>query len=154
MPTRPTYDEFLHKINELETKLASSPNSPRESRRILIMDDDKAVRKIAARMLCRLGYEAETVADGQTAIKIYQKALASGRPFSAVLMDLTIPGGMGGGEAIRELLALDPQTKGIVSSGHATDPIMVNYRQFGFTGVIPKPYDLNELRDIFREVLG
>jgi CheY-like chemotaxis protein len=124
------------------------------SGRILVMDDEEHVRKVAARMLARLGYETETATDGRNAVEAYRQAMAAGRPFAAVLMDLTIPGGMGGREAIKELLALDPQVKAIVSSGYANDPVMANHLRFGFTGVIPKPYDLAELGAMLRAVLS
>ena len=77
---------------------------------------------------------------------LYQDALEDGKPFDAVLMDLTIPGGMGGKETMAKLLKIDPQAQGIASSGYANDPIMANFSDYGFSAVVPKPYKLDELR--------
>ena len=87
------------------------------------------------------------------ALEIYRIAMESGKPFNLVIMDLTIPGGMGGKEAIGKLLEIDPGAKVIVSSGYSGDPIMANYEEYGFSGVAEKPYDTKELEKIVREVL-
>ena len=84
---------------------------------------------------------------------MYQQALAAGVRFDAVIMDLTIPGGLGGKEAIRSLLSMDPAVRAIVSSGYADDPVMANYAAYGFKGCTAKPYTARELRDILRQVL-
>jgi CheY-like chemotaxis protein len=117
------------------------------------MDDEETLRKIAERMLLRLGYEVQCVKDGDEAIKYYEQAKRNGQSFDAVIMDLTIPGGMGGKETIKKLLEIDPQAKSVVSSGYSNDPIMSNYKEFGFRGVVPKPYRIEELSLIIREVL-
>jgi CheY-like chemotaxis protein len=91
------------------------------------MDDDDAVRELAAEMLQFLGYEVCTAAEGAQAVTLYGSSREEGRPFDAVIMDLTIPGGMGGAEAITILRRLDPQIKAIVSSGYSNDPVMANY---------------------------
>jgi PAS domain S-box-containing protein len=113
--------------------------------RILVMDDESMVREIAAAMLRELGYEVESAADGAAAIALYVQARAQGRPFSAVIMDITIPGGIGGKEAIRELLAIDPGVRALVSSGYSNDPVMADFAEYGFCAVIPKPYRLADL---------
>ncbi|MEI7833156.1 MAG: PAS domain S-box protein, partial [bacterium] len=112
------------------------------SGRILVMDDDEIVREVVVNMLERLGYHAIAVPDGAQAIDQYMAAKASENPFDLIIMDLTIPGGMGGKEAIAKLRVLDPAVKAIVSSGYSTDPIMAKYRRHGFVGVIAKPYKL------------
>ena len=123
--------------------------------KILVMDDEDVVRTVASRMLQHIGYkEVECAKDGAAAIKLYQKAMESGKPFTAVIMDLTIPGGMGGKEAIEKLLKIDPKVKAIVSSGYSSDPIMSEYREYGFSGVIAKPYTLDGLSRALHEVIS
>ncbi len=114
--------------------------------RVLVMDDEQEVRDIAVRMLTWLGYEAEAVADGRQAITRYTDARSNGRPFDVVMMDLTVPGGMGGLEALTELLQVDPAIRAIVSSGYSENPVMADFMRFGFQGVLPKPYKIADLR--------
>jgi len=121
---------------------------------ILVMDDDPVIQALARAMLNKLGYEVAAAGDGKEAIALFRSARESGRPFDAVLMDLTIPGGMGGKETIQHLLAIDRQVKAIVSSGYSNDPIMANYREYGFSGVAPKPYTLQLLSAAVHAVLG
>ncbi|HEB68460.1 MAG TPA: PAS domain S-box protein [Desulfobulbus sp.] len=120
---------------------------------ILIMDDEKIVRDVVGEMLNFLGYATCSAEHGEQAIMLYKKALANGRPYDAVLMDLTIPGGMGGKETMAELLEIDPEAKGIASSGYANDPIMAHFNEYGFKDVIPKPYQMDELRAILARTL-
>ena len=122
--------------------------------RVLIMDDEEAIRLSAADVLAYLGYEAALAKDGSEAIQLYQEAKESGHPFAAVIMDLTIPGGVGGQEAIQRLLELDPGAKAIVSSGYSQNPILSNFRKYGFSGVLTKPYKIQEMGQILQEVLG
>ena len=120
---------------------------------ILVMDDEDVVSEVTANMLHHLGYEAALARDGLEAINLYKQALDAGRPFDAVILDLTVPGGMGGKETIRKLLKIDPRVKAIVVSGYATDTMMADYRQNGFSGVIPKPYRISELSRTLHNVL-
>ena len=120
--------------------------------RILVMDDEEMVRDILSNMLEKLGYEAVCAVDGEEAIRLYQEAQAANRPFTAVIFDLTIPGGMGGKEAVSQLLAIDPHLIAIVSSGYSDDPIMANFRMSGFQGVISKPYRIMDLSKTLAEV--
>ncbi|MDD2336551.1 MAG: PAS domain S-box protein [Geobacteraceae bacterium] len=122
--------------------------------RVLVMDDEENIREVVAEMLCFLGYEVTLSRDGEEAVSLYTQALKSNHPFAAVLMDLTIPGGMGGGEAIRILRKIDPAVKGIVSSGYSNDPILSDYKTFGFQGIITKPYKLGEIRGVLEQVLA
>lgn len=116
--------------------------------RILVMDDEEMVRRIVGQMLSLLGYDADYAHDGAQALGLYRSNLEAGTPFDAVIMDLTIPGGMGGKETIKKLLELDPDVKAIVSSGYSNDPIMSDYRTHGFKAVIVKPYRVQELGEV------
>jgi PAS domain S-box-containing protein len=127
---------------------------PREGKgRILVMDDEEFVREVIGEMLGSLGYEVAFARDGTEAIAVYKAALASGESIEAVIMDLTIPGGMGGKEAIKELLTIDPKIKAIVSSGYSHDPVMSNCQEYGFRSVIGKPYRLQDLSRILQHVI-
>ena len=117
------------------------------------MDDEVTVREVLGSLLGELGYDVMFAKDGQEAIEQYKHAKESGRPFDAVIMDLTIPGGMGGKETISILREFDPQIKAIVSSGYSTDPIMSEFKKYGFKDVIPKPYRIQDLRKILNNVL-
>ncbi len=110
------------------------------------MDDEDMVGEIAIQMLDYLGFDAVHVTDGVAAIDIYSDQKDTGQGFEFVIMDLSIPGGMGGKEAVTEILAIDRNAKVLVSSGYSTDPVMVNYKDYGFVGVMAKPFDLNEMK--------
>jgi len=113
--------------------------------RVLVMDDEAALRGLAQQMLQYLGYEAEVTKDGSEAVAQYQQARAAGKPFDAVILDLTVPGGMGGKETLQRLLAIDPEVRAIVCSGYSNDPVLSAYKEYGFSHVIAKPYSLEEL---------
>jgi PAS domain S-box-containing protein len=128
---------------------------PAGKARILVMDDEQGVRDIAGRLLSHLGYaDVEFAEDGAEAIKLYKAALKSGNPFNAAILDLTIAGGMGGEIAIKKLLKIDPGVKAIVSSGYVDDPVMARFRDYGFSGVVAKPYTIEELRKAVQDVIG
>ena len=116
--------------------------------RILIMDDEEGILEVASEALDLLGYRVETARDGQQAIDKYEQAMAAGNRFDAVVMDLTIPGGVGGLEVIKHLRKIDPEVRAVVSSGYSQDPIMSDYKTFGFNEVLPKPYKLEELSQV------
>ncbi len=122
--------------------------------RILVMDDDDLIRDLAGELLTMLGYEVAFAKDGNEAARVYQEGLISQNPFDAVIMDLTIPGGMGGKETVAKLRGMDPDVKAIVSSGYSNDPIMAEYRDHGFVGVLPKPYDVAEVGKLLHRILG
>jgi CheY-like chemotaxis protein len=119
----------------------------------LLIDDEDIVRRSASRVLKRLGFEVEVAGDGQEGITLYRKARDLGRPFCAVLMDLTIPGGMGGKSAIERLMEMDPQAKVIVSSGYSDDPVLTKFRDYGFSGVLTKPYKAEELGMVLHKAM-
>ncbi len=120
---------------------------------ILVMDDEIYVREMSIDMLNDLGYSAVSVENGTEVIEIYEAGMKSGKPFDAVIMDLTIPGKMGGKEAIKELIKIDPDVKAIVSSGYSNDPIIAEYKKYGFSGFIVKPYRLEELSEVLHKVI-
>jgi len=120
---------------------------------VLVMDDDEAIRDVLVDMLTQLGYQSQCVREGAEVIALYQQAQDRGQPFAAVLLDLTIPGGMGGRETIAHLRAIDPQVRAIASSGYATDPLMAHYRAYGFRGVLSKPYTVEGLEEVLQRVL-
>jgi CheY-like chemotaxis protein len=117
------------------------------------MDDEEFIRDVAIQMLSKMGYEVSVAKDGNDAIEIYRQAQQSKEPFDAVIMDLTIPGGMGGKEAIQKLKKLDPNVKALVSSGYSNDPIMSNFRDFGFEGVVKKPYRIQDMSDALHSAI-
>jgi PAS domain S-box-containing protein len=121
--------------------------------RILLMDDEEMIRVVASELLRLLGYEVTCAADGAEAIELYTRALDKKEPFSVVIMDLTVPGGMGGKTAIEKLREIDPNVRAIVSSGYSTDPVMSDYRRYGFQGIVPKPYNAKDLYAALEEVL-
>jgi PAS domain S-box-containing protein len=122
--------------------------------RILVMDDDENIRFLLSEILTLYGYMTESACDGAQAIELYKKAHESTNQFDLVILDLTIPAGIGGKETIKELIKIDPDVKGIVSSGYSNDAIMANYRQYGFSGVISKPYRPDDLVRIVQDVLN
>ncbi|MFC1949717.1 PAS domain S-box protein [Chloroflexota bacterium] len=146
--TKEKVEEAKKEEASAATQLLSSDQG-----RILVMDDEETVLKLLSRMLKGVGYEVELTRDGAEAIERYTKAKESGQPFDAVIMDLTIPGGMGGKETIEKLLEIDLDVKAIVSSGYATDPIMADYKKYGFSGVVTKPYDLGQMQETLHDVL-
>jgi signal transduction histidine kinase/ActR/RegA family two-component response regulator len=121
--------------------------------RILVMDDEDIIREMLYKILSLAGYEVELTQDGAEAIGRYAEAKGAKRPFDAVIMDLTIPGGMGGKEAITRLLEIDPNARVIVSSGYATDPIMSGYKKYGFRAMLTKPYGATEIEKTLKRVL-
>jgi PAS domain S-box-containing protein len=121
---------------------------------VLVMDDEEMIRELAIATLGELGYRVTTCSSGKEAIEIYRAAFSAGAPFSTVIMDLTIPGGMGGKEAARIILDLDPSARLIVSSGYSTDPVMADCREFGFCGAVIKPYTVEGIAAVLKEFLN
>jgi two-component system, cell cycle sensor histidine kinase and response regulator CckA len=121
---------------------------------ILVMDDEEIIRNMTAEMLDYFGYQVITCENGAEAIAQYNSAREAGTPFSAVIMDLTIPGGMGGKETADQILAVDPKACLIVSSGYSNDPIMSDFRTYGFAGAVAKPYNISEFGKLLSSVLA
>ncbi|MBN2238639.1 MAG: PAS domain S-box protein [Dehalococcoidales bacterium] len=122
--------------------------------RILVMDDEDIIRILLKRLLTDAGYEVELTKNGREAIESYTDAKESGNPFSAVILDLTVPGGMGGEATVAKLREIDPGVKAIVSSGYSTNAAMANYKNHGFDGVVAKPYNITQVLNTLAEVLG
>ncbi len=123
-------------------------------KRILVMDDDELVCSVVASILEHFGYDADFAADGAEALAMYGRARDQDRKYDLVIMDLTIPAGMGGVEAIKRLLELDPTAQAIVSSGYSSHEVMANYTEYGFVGVVVKPFKIDDLGRILQETLG
>jgi PAS domain S-box-containing protein len=121
---------------------------------ILVMDDDAEVRETTGNVLRRLGYDVELTGDGREAVERYRQARDEGRVYDLVIMDLTVPGGMGGKEALKKLREMDPDVKAIVSSGYSNDPIMADFKTYGFNGVVTKPYRVKELSEEVQRVIN
>lgn len=121
--------------------------------KLLIMDDEPQILNLVGELLGCYGYEVVLTTDGASAIIAYQQAKLSGEPFDTVVMDLIIPGGMGGLEAIAYLREYDPKIKAIISSAYANEPVKADYKKYGFAGVARKPYLVEELMRIIDEVV-
>lgn len=144
----PAYQE---KVPPSEETLRQYPTG---KGKILVMDDEEIVRLVVSKLLNQCGYAAELARDGREMLRIYKAAMEAGDPFDAVIMDLVIEEGMGGQEAIKHLLEIDPDAKAIVSSGYSNAPVMSHFQEFGFTGFLAKPYRLDELGRVLHETLA
>jgi two-component system cell cycle sensor histidine kinase/response regulator CckA len=121
--------------------------------RVLVMDDDEVILDATKKILTLLGYDVVLSREGANAIDVYQKAMASGKSFDLVIMDLTIPGGMGGKAAIAKLLEIDPHAKAIVSSGYSNDTVMEQFQKYGFKGILTKPYRIQDFSETIARVI-
>jgi PAS domain S-box-containing protein len=121
--------------------------------RVLVIDDEPAVRRACRRMLESMGHSVECVEDGADGIECYVAAIDDGTPFDLVITDLTIPGGMGGRETLQRLLEVAPSARVIASTGYTDDPVLANYADYGFVGIAPKPYTRDELEQVVRDAL-
>jgi len=144
---------YLPAIADKEVDLKKPVNFLVGECKILIMDDDTTLRITLSKTLQQLGYDVELARDGAEAIRLYSHAMKYGKPFDAIIMDLTISGGMGGKEAIGKLIEIDPDVRAIVSSGYSDDSLMANFRQYGFCALITKPYEIEELHEILNSVI-
>lgn len=150
-----TFDIFLPASEKPAERLhESNESSPRGNGRVLVMDDEAAIRQIARIMLEHLGYRVSAVETGEQALIAYAEAKEQQQPFCAVIMDLTVPGGMGGKEAIAKLLEMDTDAKALVSSGYSNDTVMADYGKFGFKGVVAKPYRIEDLAKAMASVVS
>lgn len=146
----PASEKKISKIQSVEEEFIYDGGKGK----ILLMDDEEIVRQIGGEMLNHIGYEVEFARDGSEAIEAFEKARNLGDPFDVVIMDLTVPGGMGGEETVKKMLELDPRTKAVVSSGYSNDPVMSRFKEYGFKGVIAKPYKIRELSKILHNIIN
>jgi two-component system, cell cycle sensor histidine kinase and response regulator CckA len=138
---------------EMEAETASTSSVGTKKGRILLMDDEAVVRKIAREMIVALGHEVEGAEDGKKAIELFGHAMKIGRPFDLVILDLTVKGGMGGEEAIQKIREIDPEVRAVVSSGYADSLVLADYREHGFSAFLNKPYKIDALRDCLNSFL-
>jgi two-component system, cell cycle sensor histidine kinase and response regulator CckA len=143
----PAVDRKIIPPPEVNMKLFSGKG------KILVMDDEDLVREVVGKMVVYLGYEVDLARDGQEAINIFTEAQRSGQPFDAVILDLTVPGGMGGKETMENMLKIDPQVKAIASSGYSDDPVMAEFYKYGFSAIIPKPYRVMEAGKVLHDII-
>jgi PAS domain S-box-containing protein len=141
-------------LSQRESKPTDQKTPPtHRAARVLLMDDEVLICNLVTKMLEHEAFSVATAPGGHEAIEMYRQAREAGEPFDVVIMDLTIPGGMGGKEAIKSLLALDPNARAIVSSGYADDPVMARHAEYGFIGRLAKPYTKNALCELLGQVL-
>ena len=149
----PAAEKEISQAKEISKAKEAGGESTRAAGRILVMDDEAPLRELAKRALGKLGYQVESAGDGEESIAKYLKAMKENEPFDVVILDLTIPGGMGGKETIRRLREIDPDVKGIVASGYSNDPVVANFRDYGFCGALPKPYGIPAIGQAVHDVL-
>ncbi|MBJ6799890.1 ABC transporter substrate-binding protein [Geomonas propionica] len=151
-----TFTIYLPSLGQSAGRLAKeqeTAHAPAGGGSVVVMDDEELIRDLTGAMLDQLGYRATTCCDGSEAVELYRAARQKGERYDAVIMDLTIPGGMGGKEAAQRILELDPQACLIVSSGYSNDPVMSEYQKHGFRATLSKPYTVKEVARVLREVL-
>ena len=142
------------KFLERESATSSVVDHPSPTRKILVMDDEEAIRKITDQILDRLGYQVALARNGEEAIEIFEAANQIGEPFDAVILDLTVKGGMGGRDAVKKLLEIDSGVRAIIASGYFNDPVLADFKAYGFCGVIAKPYSVGQLSDVLQKILN
>ncbi|HNW42724.1 MAG TPA: response regulator, partial [Opitutaceae bacterium] len=142
-------DAILHPPQQLPSRTASILG-----KRVLFMDDEPGIRRIVEILLKRLGLQPTLVTNGEECLVAYKQARDAGTPFDLVILDLLIVGGLGGKETITELRKLDPKVRAIVSSGYSDDPILAHPADYGFSAVVPKPYEISTLSEAIRRVLA
>ena len=139
-------------VDSEDSPVPDSVSADASALRILVMDDEPIILQLCEKMITHLGHNVDTVGDGEAAIKKYTEAMAEEQPYDIVIMDLTIRGGMGGEETVRNLLKIDPSVRAVVASGYASDPVIANYSDYGFQEKMPKPYALKDLKEVIARV--
>jgi len=149
-----TFTMYLPATREIQVLKTHKPIKRTGHAKIMIMDDEQVVREIASRMLQKGGYSTVQAEDGNEALKKYKETMNTNKPLDLVIMDLTVPGGMGGLETIKKLKQLDPNARAIVSSGYSNDPVMADHEKYGFIGVLDKPYLKSKLLQVVAEAIA
>lgn len=149
-----TFHVYLPACETIAVEPAEHKEEPVvEKVKVLLMDDEEMFRDMAWHMFKHVGCEVELAVGGTEAIRLFAEAQEAGKPFNIVILDLTVRGGMGGKDAIKELLKLDPSLKAVVSTGYSNDPVVLGFREYGFGGVLLKPYGIEQLRRTLQELL-
>jgi PAS domain S-box-containing protein len=154
--TGTSFNLYLPAVVEPKEKTEQAEDKQKfakEEGRVLIMDDKSFIRKAAARALQLFGFEVDGAEDGEEAINLYKEAMEKGAPYNVVILDLTVPGAMGGLKTLKELRKIDPKVKAIVSSGYSDDPVMSDHVKFGFNAIIKKPYEYNDLAGVVKNLM-
>ena len=152
LESRPSASEF--ESQHMAVPPSSQHRPARPKGRILLMDDDEMIRELTGEKLSRLGYQPALAASGEEAVARFEKALREGRPFDVVILDLMVQSGMGGKEAVRRILDIDPHAKAIISSGYTNDPVTSNFWEYGFAAALAKPYQTGALEKLLESVMG
>jgi CheY-like chemotaxis protein len=121
--------------------------------KVLLMDDEQIILDVTLEVLKFLGYEVMFAREGQAAIELYTHEKTAGAPFDLVILDLSVPEGMGGKEAIGQLKVFDPEVKAIVSTGHTNDPVVLDFGSYGFSGKLTKPYKINDMKNVLEKLI-
>jgi signal transduction histidine kinase/CheY-like chemotaxis protein len=149
-----TFDVWLPAAIRPESVSAPvAAHVPARAGRVLLMDDEASIRQLGSAVVKRMGLDVTAVNDGAAVVDAYATARAAGQPYDLVILDLTVPGGMGGAEAMEKLRAIDQDVRAIVSSGYSSDPVMANHRRYGFSGRVPKPYTASDLVNAVKAVM-
>ena len=122
--------------------------------KVLLMDDEQIILDVTQEVLKFLGYDVMFAQEGQKAIELYKNEKNAGAPFDVVILDLSVPEGMGGKEAVGLLKAFDPEVKAVVSTGYANDPAVLDFASYGFSGKLTKPYKINDLKNILVQLIS
>ena len=138
---------------KVTSELNEIKKTVRSKGRVLVMDDEEMMRSLVGEVLKQIGYEAELSGDGEEAIVLYKKAIELEKPFGAVILDLTVRGGMGAKETIKRLLDINPNVKALILSGYSNDPIMFGYKEYGFKGALAKPFQISQLSQMVSKIL-
>ena len=136
-------------MTEEQNKRAHSPKG-----KVLLMDDDEVIRLAISNLLESLGYEVETCGEGWEVLSIYEKSLKENNPFDAVVLDLKVSDGLDGKKTMKKLLDMDPEVKGIVSSGFSGESVLSDYQKYGFVGVVEKPYKIEKLDEVLVKIMS